>query len=773
MGTDVSQPKPLENNTFSVSNPHLSVFLTDMFADAVLVLDFAGQIVYANTSACTYFGYERPELLKMSLYDLDTGESIEVKRTGLQTVIKNGRAQFEGFSFQATGTRFPVQVNAHLLPYEGQELICCLIRDISEKISNEKRLSESENLFKNLFENAPAAYYMSTTKGVFLDGNKMAEQLVGYYREELIGKNFLQMGLLTLGQIMKASTLLLKNSLGESTGPDEFVLTRKDGAKVPVEISTQVIEKDGQKIVLSIARDITERKKLEIMLKRTTRLLEAQVKERTTELISANQALESEIAERLRVESLLRESETRLKAIFDLVPCGIMLVEAHTHIIKEINQLGQELFGAPLEEILGRECHQFICPALKGACPITDLQKQVDRDERSIIKKNGETLAVLKSVSRITIGETEYLLESFIDITERKKANDMLRFQSVHDQLTGIYNRNYYEEELRRLKSIPGITLALIICDVDGLKIINDTMGHEQGDQLLKTVAGLLKKTFPAGTVLARIGGDEFAIIMAPGTDKTVEEYCTELRERVENSNQTSGIKISISVGFATGNTDECDVALLAKQADDNMYRDKMLHRNSSSNALVQTLKNALGERDFVTSGHADRMQEIAEYFALGLNLPERRVSDLILLAQFHDIGKVGVPDAILFKPAALTPEEKTIMQKHSEIGHRIAESASILSDIGDLILKHHEWWNGEGYPLGLKGEDIPLECRILAIIDAFDAMINDRPYRKAMSLEAAIAELNKWSGIQFDPYLVDYFTNSIVPRIRELSDSE
>ncbi|MEQ8175418.1 MAG: PAS domain S-box protein [Syntrophomonadaceae bacterium] len=749
-------------------NPNLSAFLTDMFSDSVLVLDFSGQIVYANSAACSFFGYEREELLTKSLFDLDTGESTEAKRAGIQSIIRNGQATFEGLSFPTTGTRFPVRVNAHLLPYEGQDLICCLIKDISEKKSDERRLTESENLFKTMFENAPEAYYMSTTKGVFLDCNQMVEKLVGYHKQELIGKNFVQIGLFSLGQIMKVSSLLYKNSLGESTGPDEFVLIRKDGAKVPVEISTQVIEKDGQKVLISMARDITEHKKLEIMVKRTNRLLEEQVKKRTTEMTASNQALEKEIAERLRVENLLRESETRLKAIFDLVPCGIMLVDAHSHKIKEINKLGQELFGASLEEIVGRECHQFICPAQKGACPITDLNKPVDREERSIITKSGETIAVLKSVSRITIGEAEYLLESFIDITERKKANDALRYHSMHDQLTGIYNRNYYEEELRRLKSVPGVSLALTICDVDGLKIINDTMGHEQGDLLLKNVAGILSESFPRGAMIARIGGDEFAIIMTPCTEKSVEEYCITLRNKIEKANENSNIKISVSIGFATGNTNESEIAALVKQADDNMYRDKMLHHSSSSNALVQTLKNALGERDFVTSGHADRMQYVAECFAQGLNLPERKVSDLSLLAQFHDIGKVGIPDAILFKPAALSPEEKAIMQKHSEIGHRIAESASILSDIGDLILKHHEWWNGEGYPLGLKGEEIPLECRILAIIDAFDAMINDRPYRKSMPVEAAIAELKKWAGIQFDPGLVEYFTNTIIPMIME-----
>ncbi len=508
----------------------------------------------------------------------------------------------------------------------------------------------------------------------------------------------------------------------------------------------------------SSAHNISNASQGTSMLKETNRRLEAQVKERTADLASSNQELKIEIAERKHVEFLLRESETRRQAIFDLVPCGIMLVEAATHKIKDINNLGREMFGAPIEEILDRECHHFICPAEKGSCPITDLRSKVYQEEKKFIKKNGEGIIVLKSISLITIEGTEYLLESFIDISERKKTDAMLNFYSMHDHLTGLYNRNYYEEELDRLKKASGSTVGMMICDVDGLKIVNDTMGHDRGDQLLRTASRVLIKSFPGGTMIARIGGDEFVIIISPCTENTLEQSYIALRRQLDQANKTNEIQISIAIGFAVGTIGECDIELLAKQADDNMYHDKILHHKSSTHVLVHTLRSALAERDFITGGHADRMQQIAERFGLGLNLSERKIMDLNLLAQFHDVGKVGIPDAILFKPAALSPEEKEIMQQHSEIGYRIAESASILSDIGDLILKHHEWWNGEGYPLGIKGKEIPLECRIIAIIDAYDAMTSDRPYRKTIPVKSALDELKRLAGIQFDPELVSYF---------------
>jgi len=186
------------------------------------------------------------------------------------------------------------------------------------------------------------------------------------------------------------------------------------------------------------------------------------------------------------------------------------------------------------------------------------------------------------------------------------------------------------------------------------------------------------------------------------------------------------------------------------------MYREKLHRSQSARSAIVQTLMKALEARDHITEGHADRLQNLVVNLAMAIELPEHRINDLRLLAQFHDIGKVGIPDRILLKPGPLTTEEANEMWRHCEIGYRIAMSSPDLIPIADWILKHHEWWNGKGYPLGLKGEEIPLECRILPIVDAYDAMTSDRPYRKAMSHEKAVRELRRCAETQFDPLLVD-----------------
>ncbi|HHX94221.1 MAG TPA: HD domain-containing protein, partial [Clostridia bacterium] len=226
-------------------------------------------------------------------------------------------------------------------------------------------------------------------------------------------------------------------------------------------------------------------------------------------------------------------------------------------------------------------------------------------------------------------------------------------------------------------------------------------------------------------------------------------------------------LPLSLSVGIAWNDGGPINPWNLFKEADNNMYRQKLFHNQSTRSALVQTLLKALEARDFITEGHADRLAQFVSGLGRSLNLPGHKVTELCLLAHFHDIGKVGIPDRILFKKGKFTPQEYAEMQRHSEIGYRIAQSSHDLAPIADWILKHHEWWNGQGYPLGLKGEEIPLECRILAIADAYDAMTNDRPYRKALSSEEAIQELKRGAGSQFDPELVERFVK-LISKLKE-----
>ena len=346
------------------------------------------------------------------------------------------------------------------------------------------------------------------------------------------------------------------------------------------------------------------------------------------------------------------------------------------------------------------------------------------------------------------------------EITYKKQIEQRLEFLSLNDSLTEVHNRAYFEEQIRKIRSNDGENPGIIVCDVDGLKLINDALGHFAGDQLLKAAAQILSSCTFFPDVIARIGGDEFAIIVSNPKKQKMNELARTIKIAVEKYNQSNPkLPLSLSCGWAIGSE---DISVLFKEADNNMYREKMRKGIGTHSAVVQAMIRALETRDYITEGHAERVEILIEEFAQKMQLADSMIADLKLLAKFHDIGKVGIPDDILFNPGKLTADESTVLRRHCDIGFRIAKSVPDLAPIADWILKHHEWWNGKGYPLNLVGEEIPLACRMLAIADAFDAMTNYRPYRKAMNYQEAINELQRCAGTQFDPVLTESFIEII-----------
>lgn len=350
---------------------------------------------------------------------------------------------------------------------------------------------------------------------------------------------------------------------------------------------------------------------------------------------------------------------------------------------------------------------------------------------------------------------------------ENRRSREQLSYMTLHDALTGLYNRIYFENELERLAGGRGHPLAVISADIDGLKLINETSGQKEGDRYLKACAELLKKALRRGDVLARIGGDEFAAVLPQTKEEVARELVERIHQAVDQYNrENEQLPLILSVGFAVSKDENEDPVDTLKKADQLLRLGKQ-NRSGSRRQVVSALLAALAERDYISGGHAKRMQELCRKMGFKAGFDRNRLAALDLVAQLHDLGKIGIPDQILFKDSGLSEEEWEIMRLHPEKGYRIACTSTDLEDIAELILYHHEKYDGTGYPLGLKGEEIPLECRILTIVDAFDAMTNDRPYRRAKSREEALAELKACAGSQFDPRLVEIFNQIIEEHLK------
>lgn len=343
------------------------------------------------------------------------------------------------------------------------------------------------------------------------------------------------------------------------------------------------------------------------------------------------------------------------------------------------------------------------------------------------------------------------------DISARKKTEERLSYMSFHDRLTDLYNRAYFEEELKRLDTRRQLPLSVIIGDVNGLKLINDAFGHKEGDKILKGCAEVLKKCCRAEDIVARWGGDEFSILLP----KTDEEVLSEVVKRVKsksNKTRTSKIPLSISLGVSTKKKNYQDFSKVIKKAEDNMYRHKLVDSKSIISSIISSLEAILFEKSIKTEKHTEKVKEMSLKLAKSVKLSKIKMEELSLLASIYDIGKVAILDIILNKKENLSRREWETIKRHPEIGYRIALASHQLSSIAEYILTSHEWWDGSGYPQGLKGEEIPILSRIITIVDAYEAMVTGRPYKRAISKSAAIKELERYKGIQFDPRLVDKF---------------
>jgi diguanylate cyclase (GGDEF)-like protein/PAS domain S-box-containing protein len=422
------------------------------------------------------------------------------------------------------------------------------------------------------------------------------------------------------------------------------------------------------------------------------------------------------------------------------------LGESFTTVLRLINEETEEPVSSPIEKVL--ETGEIVGLA----------------NHTALINRAGEKTPIADGASPIRDpnGQIYGVVMVFRDVTQEKRQREKIEHIMSHDSMTGLYNRWYMEELLVRYDQEREENCAVIMGDLNGLKLVNDAFGHFEGDRFIRKIAGILRVCSGQKDVVSRWGGDEFLILMPNAGAKEAERLIERVLARCEAESDEK-LQLSIALGYALRTEEGEEIHEVLRAAEQLTYRRKLMIEKSFRSSVINALLATLAAKSEETEEHAERLQHYCGALGKIIGISNKELDEMSLFAMLHDIGKVGINDAILRKPGPLTDAEWLEMKKHSEIGFRIAQNNVDLAPISEYILSHHERWDGKGYPRGLKGEEIPILARILAIVDAFDAMTNERIYSKPRSHEAAAEEILRCAGAQFDPQIAHTFVTLVL----------
>jgi diguanylate cyclase (GGDEF)-like protein/PAS domain S-box-containing protein len=709
-------------------------FLAENMGDVAWVMDLELNTTYISPSSIKVFGFTPEERIQQTVDQIMPPESFIIVAQKMQEELakaENDSYEIESeimleseFYHKNGGTVWLESLIKAIRDSERKVTgIYGTSRDITERKKAEVFLRESEALNKSIVNAIPDIIFKINIHGVYLDVITSDSEKLFMPKEKMVGKTFAE-------------------------------ILPKD----PAETIVKSIEKAFNKNALQTC---------EYLLDVPSGLLYFEARIVPIDKTNAYMLIR-DISERKEAETSLRESEQRYREILETMEEGFYDVDLKGKIIA-CNRAATKMLGYGEMEIVGKSYKllvkdpEAVFHEFNQAFTTVNSKFSVVME---MIRKDGSLVTADLSISltRDQQGNITGFRGLGRDITNRITMEKHLEHLSFHDQLTGLYNRRYFENELKRLGSSREHPIAVISADLDGLKLVNDTLGHAEGDRYLQAGADLLKSALRASDILARVGGDEFALLL-PRTDKVAAEMLVNrIRRKLEQYNlEQTGLPLSISLGLAVSESADYPLEEIYRLADNNMYTDKLQQGKKARAEIVSSLLSSLFERGNLAEGERDQVQELAIRLGQALKLPEDQMARLALFAQVYDLGIVALPDSVIHSSmqsntGGLTSAEREALHRHPEIGYRIASSSPDLADVADLVLKHHENYDGKGYPLGLKGNAIPIECRILSVAVSYSAMTNPRAYAKTLNHADALAELQRCAGSQFDPEVVEAF---------------
>lgn len=458
------------------------------------------------------------------------------------------------------------------------------------------------------------------------------------------------------------------------------------------------------------------------------------------------------VSKLLELRFYSKQAENKFDLIVENSPVGILVVESGK--IKYTNPYLAEILGHKLEQII--ESDQELSQLLLRS------NKELKNYEFDFNNNNSKKWILInsKAMPYQNSNSWVYIIK---DITAQKQREQEIKYMLYHDDLTDLYNRKYLNDNLlNNPGELTAVETGFIALDINNLKLINDNFSSDYGDEIIIGVSQIIKSLTSNKDFLLRVGGDEFLIILPNKSLKETEKMMKKIKIKSEKM-FGDNLQLSIGSGAAVKKRNDENIVRVIEKATQNMYINKLTEDHSIKSHIIKSMLKTLQVKSFETEDHASRMDKLAIKLGEKAGLNRKKLDELAMLAKLHDIGKVAIPESILKKPERLNEEEFNLIKTHPEIGYRIVESIPHLIKVAEGVLSHHERWDGNGYPQGIKEKNIPIIARIITIIDSFDVMTNERAYKKAYSFEYAVEELRRCSGTQFDPFLVDMFINEIL----------
>jgi diguanylate cyclase (GGDEF)-like protein/PAS domain S-box-containing protein/putative nucleotidyltransferase with HDIG domain len=765
--------------------------LVEREKDVIVSVDTLGFIKTVN-SAVNSWGYTVDEALKMNFLELVAPEWRDVTATELQTrLLESGEYIGETMVVRKDGEERPIEYTAVVIQKEGEYAGAqAIVRDISERKRADEALEAKERYFRAITDLSSGAALVVNQEGVIIDVTGGLERISGHTREGTVGRSAVEFihpeDLKNAGESFdeclrnpgKTVTFeaRLKNSRGEWQWTECMI--------------TNLFDHPDVRGIVNHLVDITERKNAEEEIRYNAKRIEALYG--IAQIISQSSSLETMLREALSKVCDVMGTEAGIVFMLDLEENALKL-RACKGVPKDLMQQFSTL--TLTEEGLDRMMQlEGAVTSIDETYIVADVEKSqkltAEMGRKAIaatpLFKGGDMqglLVVFSTEERTFVDEELELFKAIAGEISLGINNIMLIEQtreiSVTDDLTSLYNRRYFFEMLDVEMNRAGRTnrpFSVVMIDLDGFKEYNDKYGHSNGDMVLEKFAQTLKSSIRKSDLAFRYGGDEFALILSGAGAERSKTIVQRMRARWQKVPLGQTRSLGVHVGFSSGiaeypaNAESPDgLVFLADaalyQAKRKGYEDKLVSelRTLSANIIdvatqdqVYALAATVDARDPYTYGHSQRVADTAARIGKAIGLSAEDLDKLHAAALLHDIGKVGVPDSILTKTGKPTLEEWDVIKKHCAEGARILGYVKELSTLVPIVLHHHEWYDGSGYPSGLSGLEIPPGARITSVADAYDTMVTKRPYREAMPPEAACEELKRCAGSQFDPVIVD-----------------